>query len=203
MKKKVKMQRFFAARRAENMELWPANSVEGCMDDNGEITAEEYARAFGVLGDKMPTGWALIEAHLEAQITTWEDLAKPAGLKSYRAVNAHYGKFAHAVGELLGFVEAPYGYWVFVLVAWAEEQPGSRGHTAFVLREPVIEALRQLGFPAPESNGGCFSDARAGASRAASVKKEQQKLHLPSTGGRTRSRRANDALRLEKIAHCL
>ena len=174
------------------MELWPANSVEGCMDDNEEITAEEYARAFRVLGDKMPTGWALIEAHLKAQITTWEDLAKPAGLKSYRAVNAHYGKFAHAVGELLGFVEAPYGYWVFVLVAWAEEQPGSRGHTAFVLREPVIEALRQLGFPAPESNGGCFSDARAGASRAASVKKEQQKLLLPSTGGRTRSRRAND-----------
>jgi len=102
------------------------------------ITAEQYARAFRALGDRMPSD--LLEAHLAAPnyTTTWQDLAEAVGMASYRGVNARYGNFAREVAELLG-VEKPEG-WVLVLVRWAKER-GSRGHTAFVLRKPVIEAL--------------------------------------------------------------
>ena len=93
----------------------------------------------------------LLEAHLAApnHTTTWQDLAEVVGMKGYRAVNMHYGKLAHEVGELLGFTKVPKeypeaskGFWLLVLVDWAEEL-GSRGHTAFVLRKSVIEALKK------------------------------------------------------------
>jgi hypothetical protein len=112
--------------------------------DLDAITAEEYARAFRAVADRMPRD--LLEAHLAAPdyTATWQDLAEAVGKLSYRGVNARYGTFAREVAELLGVVEKPVG-WVMVLVTHAEEL-GSRGHTAFILRPAVIEALSQLGF---------------------------------------------------------
>jgi hypothetical protein len=115
-----------------------------------KISAQKFARAIRAI--KNDIGQSLIEAHAASfnHTTTWQDLAEAVGMMSWRAVNAHYGRFAHAVGEQLGFVEAPKatpeserGYWVHTLVYWADEL-GSRGHTAFVLRSAVLKALSMI-----------------------------------------------------------
>jgi hypothetical protein len=119
------------------------------MKNINTISANEYAQAFRAIDSKI--GRDLLEAHLAAPdyTTTWQDLAEAVGMKDGRAVNVHYGKFAREVAELLGFVEPPKpypeakrGFWLFTLVKWADHW-GSRGHTAFVLRKPIIQALRE------------------------------------------------------------
>ena len=49
------------------------------------------------------------------------------------------------VAQLLGIDERPEGFWLYVLAGWADERDAVSGHTAFVLRRPVIEALTRLG----------------------------------------------------------
>ena len=92
------------------------------------ITAEQYAQAFRGLGDRMPSN--LLEAHLAAPnyTITWQDLAEAVGMASYRAVNARYGKLAHEVAELLGFVEPPEDFWLFALVRLGEHARFKRTH---------------------------------------------------------------------------
>ena len=53
-------------------------------------------------------------------------------------------KRAKRVGQRLGLIEPPEGFWLFVLVDWAEGDVS--GDTPFVLRQPVIQALLRLGF---------------------------------------------------------
>jgi predicted HNH restriction endonuclease len=65
-------------------------------------------------------------------------------------VHLHYGKFAERVARHLGLTEKPLdpggtGWWLWALVRWAEDRDPESGHTVFVLRRPVIEALQQLG----------------------------------------------------------
>lgn len=89
---------------------------------------------------------ALMQAHFKAphHTATWAQIAKAVGYANGNAVNLHYGTLASRVAHHLGIVEPPNGFWLFVLVKWADERDPS-DHTAFVLRRPVIEALTQLG----------------------------------------------------------
>ncbi len=118
-------------------------------------TAEDYIRAFAALlregiAEKYV---ALLQAHFKApqHTATWAQIAKAVGYANGNAVNLHYGTLASRVAHHLGVVEPPQGFWLFVLVRWADERDAS-GHTAFVLRRPVIEALTQLGILPGEGN---------------------------------------------------
>jgi hypothetical protein len=113
------------------------------MKNINTITAEQYARAFRAIPRQI--GHELLEAALDIPDYTRQDLAEAVGLKSGRAVNLHFGKFAHEVADFVGITEAPIfngrPYWMLVL----EYEPcllGSNGHTAYCLRESVVEALR-------------------------------------------------------------
>jgi hypothetical protein len=99
-------------------------------------------------------GWRILRAHLEEEeyATTWLILANKLGLKSERAVNLHYGRFAHALWEQMGFTGMPYDpratrqFWLGLLVTWPpfDEDIDADGRTIFILRKPIVEALKRL-----------------------------------------------------------
>ncbi len=111
-------------------------------------TADDYFSAFMTLQKEgIPEKHiALLQAHFKApnHTATWAQLAEAVGYANRNAVNLQYGMLASRVARLLGFVEPPRGFWLNVLAGWAENTDPS-GHTAFVLRRPVIEALTRLG----------------------------------------------------------
>jgi hypothetical protein len=56
---------------------------------------------------------------------------------------------AERIARQLGLRDKPLdpngnGWWIWALVRWAEERDPESGHTAFVLRRPVVEALQRL-----------------------------------------------------------
>ncbi len=105
---------------------------------------------------------ALLRAHYAAQdhTTTWEALAKAVGYARGAAVNMQYGTFAKRVANAMGIQEAPRNFWLFVLVYWGPGLDPETGHTTFVLREPVIEALQRLAV-LPTSSGTSLIDPEA------------------------------------------
>lgn len=111
-------------------------------------TADDYYRAFAAIQKKgIPEKHiALLQAHFQAprHTATWAQLASVVGFANGDAVNLQYGKLAGRVARLLGVVEPPKGFWLYVLAEWAKKKDPS-GHTAFVMRRPVIEALSRLG----------------------------------------------------------
>ncbi len=121
------------------------------MNDEKFGTAEDYYRAFVPLqkeGISEPH-INLLKAHFKApkHTATWAQLAPEVGYATGSAVQLHYGKLARRVATQLGITEPPEGFWLHVLADWAKKK-GPEGHTAFVLRRPVIEALTRLGiFP--------------------------------------------------------
>jgi 5-methylcytosine-specific restriction enzyme A len=90
--------------------------------------------------------FALLQAHYDApnHIVTWAQLAGIVGYANGSAVNLQYGMLAKRVAHRLGYTEPPQGFWLFVLVDWVEDMDPN-GHTSYVLRRPVIEALTRLG----------------------------------------------------------
>lgn len=111
------------------------------------LRALEAVRAEGVSDNHM----ALLRAHLVApeHTTTWAKLAEAVGYRNGSAVNLQYGKLAERIARQLGLHDKPRdpngnAWWLWVLVRWASEQDPN-GHTAFVLRRPVIEAAARLG----------------------------------------------------------
>jgi hypothetical protein len=112
-------------------------------------TSDIYYRAFqAILSEGIPDNHlALLQAHFRApaHTATWAQLAKEVGYANGNAVNLQYGTLASRVAKLLRIGEAPKGFWLYVLAGWADERDPVSGHTAFVLRRPVIEALTQLG----------------------------------------------------------
>jgi hypothetical protein len=111
-------------------------------------SADDYYRAFVALQKEgIPEKHiGLLQAHYQAphHTATWAQLASVVGYANGEAVNLQYGKLASRVAHLLGLVEPPEGFWLYVLADWAKKKDSS-GHTAFVLRRPVIEALSRLG----------------------------------------------------------
>ena len=125
------------------------------MDDEEFGNTTDYLRAFEVVRAEgiHENHLALLRAHLAAPsyTTTWAGLAEIVGYDSGSAVNLQYGKFAERIARQLGLIEKPIdpnggAWWLWALVRWAEERDPESGHTAFVLRRPVVEALRRLGF---------------------------------------------------------
>jgi hypothetical protein len=112
-------------------------------------TAAEYAAALKeAMRDASGKQIDLLRAHCVApkNTTTWSSLAQEVGYKNFRAVNLHYGVLAHRVGTILGRARPPEGFWLFVLVHWADRREPLSDHTQFVLRPQVIDALRLLGY---------------------------------------------------------
>jgi hypothetical protein len=113
-------------------------------------TGEDYANALrAVIAEGVPEKHIeLLRAHCLAtrRTRTASQLARDVGYANYGAVNLQYGTLAHRVGSRLGLTEPPRGFWLFVLVDWAGSTDPS-GHTRFVLRSPVVQALRRLGYP--------------------------------------------------------
>jgi 5-methylcytosine-specific restriction enzyme A len=128
----------------------PSGSAYGEeMNDEEFGTADDYLRAFEVIRSE---GFAnnhlsLLRAHFAApeHTATWGQLAATVGYTHGKAVNLQYGILAARVAELLGVDQPPKGFWLYVLAGWADEPEPVSGHTAFVLRRPVIEALTRLG----------------------------------------------------------
>ncbi len=118
-------------------------------------TAADYFKAFETLLKEgiHEEHLALLKAHFDApnHTATWAQLAEVVGYATGGAVNIQYGTLARRVAEQLGIVEPPKGFWLHVLVMWAKHRDSESGHTAFVFRRPVIEALTRLGiFPKTE-----------------------------------------------------
>ena len=95
---------------------------------------------------------ALLRAHFAApeHTTTWARLAQAVGYPNGNSVNLQYGRFAERIARQLGLREKPFdpsgnAWWLWVLVCWADDGDAVNGHTAFVLRRPVVEALRRTG----------------------------------------------------------
>lgn len=122
------------------------------MDHEQFGTADVYYEAFqAIRAEGIPENHvALLQAHFNApdHTATWAQLAAAVGYANGNAVNLQYGKLAGRVAQFLGIDEAPKGFWLYIFAGWAEERDAVSGHTAFVLRRPVIEALTRLGlFP--------------------------------------------------------
>jgi hypothetical protein len=118
------------------------------MDHEEFGTSDAYNRAFqAILSEGIPENHlALLRAHFQApgHTVTWAQLAKRVGYANRSAVNLQYGTLARRVAKQLRIDEAPKGFWLFVLVGWAGKRDAASGHTAFILRRPVIRALTQL-----------------------------------------------------------
>jgi hypothetical protein len=118
-------------------------------------TADAYASALtAVVKEGVPDKhMELLRAHFEApqHTATAQQLARAVGYKNYRSVDLQYGNLAHRVARRLGVLEPPsvdgQRAWVFVLFRWADRVFDPNGNTRFVLRAPVIKALRRLGYP--------------------------------------------------------
>lgn len=93
-----------------------------------------------------PKHLQILQAHydLPEHTATWEQLAKIVGYDGFRAISLQYGSFAKRIAHKLGISDPPNNFWGYVLVRFADTK-GDKGHTAFVLRKPVIEALLNLG----------------------------------------------------------
>ena len=76
--------------------------------------------------------------------TTWQALADKVGYRTGNTVNTQYGTFAGKVAKEMGIHEKPEGFWLYVLAKWATRKD-AKGHTQFILRKPVREAMEQLG----------------------------------------------------------
>lgn len=112
-------------------------------------TADDYLRAFKTIVAKgIPDKHVeLLRAHFAApeRTVTWAQLAAEVGYANGPAVNLQYGTLARRVAHLLGIKAKPRGFWLNVLTDWAEEADALTGHTAFVLRRPVVDALSRIG----------------------------------------------------------
>ena len=108
-------------------------------------TADAYIWAFRALakeGSIRGNHIALLQAHFNspAHTTTWAKLAQAVGYAKGGAVHLQYGRLGRRLAHQLG--QRP-DYWNLILVDWAQHK--ASGHTAYVLRRPVIEALTRLG----------------------------------------------------------
>jgi putative restriction endonuclease len=112
-------------------------------------SANAYVEAFRIIHAEgiAENHLALLRGHFNApnHTTTWAQLAQFVGYANGAGVNLQYGHFAARVAKALGFAEPPMGFWLNVLADWADELDVASGHTAFVLRSKVIEALQRLG----------------------------------------------------------
>ena len=113
-------------------------------------TADEYTAALSavVAEGVSDRQIELLRAHYKAprHTATARQLANAVGYANYGGVNIQYGTLAHRIASRLGIVEPPNGFWLFVLVNWANSHDPS-GDTRFVLRAPMIEALQRLRYP--------------------------------------------------------
>jgi hypothetical protein len=124
------------------------------MKDDEFGTVDEYLRAFqAIMEEGLPAShFALLQAHFKApsHIATWAELAEKVRYKNANAVKLQYGTLARRVAERLRIREAPHppesrdAAWLLVLVDFAYEPDPVRGHTTYVLRRPVVEALTRL-----------------------------------------------------------
>jgi hypothetical protein len=119
------------------------------------FAADDYLRALqSVLGEEVPQKHLdMLREHFNApnHTTTWKQLADKVGYPNFNSVSLQYGKFAERVARALGLREKPldpggYGWWLWALVHWADERDAESGHTAFVLRPEVVEALERMGY---------------------------------------------------------
>ena len=137
-------------------------------------TTDDYCRAFkaikieGIADNHL----ALLKAHFNApeHTATWEQLATAVGYDSFRAVNLQYGGFAERIARQLSLRDKPPDpngdrWWLWVLVRWAEQRDPESGHTAFVLRHPVVEALQRLGIVRRRKRTHSTSSSSEGSNR--------------------------------------
>ena len=142
-------------------------------------TAVDYTRALqAIVAEGIPhRHTALLQAHFDSpqHTATARQLAERVGYASYRGVNLQYGTLAHRIGERLGLAEPPRGFWLFVLADWAAERDVS-GDTAFVLRQPLIEALLRLGFVRGYANEHARTENMLGIGQGAGLDARAQLL---------------------------
>jgi hypothetical protein len=118
--------------------------------DNQFGDTEAYVKAFRdvIRGEGIAEEHkAILLAHYQspAHTATWAQLADEIGYANWGGISLQYGKLAHRIAERLGVLEPPKGFWIYVLADWAMGRDPESGHARFVLRQPVIGALRRLG----------------------------------------------------------
>lgn len=128
------------------------------MNDEQYGTTADYVRAFEAVQEEgiAENHVAMLRAHMTAPgcATTWANLAGVVGYPNGSSINLQYGRFAERIARQLGLSEKPRDsgggeWWLWVLVRWARHRDTDSGHTVFVLRQPVVEALRLLGWGGP------------------------------------------------------
>jgi hypothetical protein len=92
----------------------------------------------------------LLWCHLQAKghKTTWSTLATRVGYSNFNTVNLQYGKLASNIGKHLGISTKPRDrngnvWWLTILIWWDNDRTQDL-HTEFLLRQPVVEALKRL-----------------------------------------------------------
>lgn len=135
------------------------------MKDKQFGSVDAYARAFRVLiAEGIPDYQiALLRAHFNSpdHTTTWAKLAQTVGYANGGGVHLQYGRLGRRLAEQLG---KRLDFWTLILVDWAEMKDPS-GHTAYILRPPVIKALTKLGVLATLSKPLSFEQAEAAFSK--------------------------------------
>jgi hypothetical protein len=111
-------------------------------------TSADYERALkAVLSQHVPPRHLeMLQEHYHSpkHTITWEALAEKVGYPTGGTVQLQFGIFAGRVAHELGLSEKPEGFWLYVLAKWAKRKD-AKGHTQFMLREPVREAMQRLG----------------------------------------------------------
>lgn len=107
---------------------------------------QDFTRALTLLDKRiseLQRSMLVIHALAPRSTLSMGDLAQQSGSRGFRFANLHYGRLGRMVAEQLG-IDAP-ANWVQT-IAYSDGNCNERGHFLWTLREPLIKALRHLGW---------------------------------------------------------
>ena len=118
-----------------------------CVDeyDLSATSSTQYMDVFADLGAKFtPRQMDMLIGHAKAKRHTISmyKLAQLAGYKGYESANLHYGKLSGAVAKYLGIHNL---HQKMQAICDLSPNLDERGHAQWILKQPVIQALRMLG----------------------------------------------------------
>lgn len=118
--------------------------AQEAVDRVATLRSEDYVAAFQLIESRLTTSQrVMLDSHANAASATrsMEQLAIAAGYTSYEAANVQFGKMAGLFAQALGISGLPQK----TMVLAEAVEPGPNEHWRWKLRQPFVDALRQLG----------------------------------------------------------
>lgn len=113
----------------------------------GAISVEQYETAFSELGPKFSIqqmDMLVGHANTKKQTISMQKLAELAGYTGYKSANLHYGKLGSALAHFLN-LNLPDPHNKIQSICDGAPNYDEAGHFQWVLKQPVVEALKRLG----------------------------------------------------------